>query len=78
MDYKPHIAKVAYFVIDSKEEFDEIVDFVTDQTTEYSYRELCDGEGLYLEFEPNVLDNADVPYIGNVFDLDVNVVQIWF
>jgi len=72
--YRPYIAKVAYWTVE-KEDFDEIHSFINKQTSEYTYRE-CD-EAVYLEFEPQVLDNKNVPNIGNIEKLEVDIIQIW-
>ena len=75
MKYKPYIAKVAYWVVE-REDFAEIGSFINEQTSEYTYRECDEGE-VYLEFEPQVLDNKNVPNIGNVEKLGVDIIQIW-
>ena len=73
---RPYVAKVAYFVA-SQNKFKEILEAIEEQTNEYSYRELCEGEGYYVEFEPQVLDNPNIPYLGNVLDLGADIVQVW-
>lgn len=74
--YKPYIAKVAFFTVEP-DDLDDIVKAVDEQTTSYSYRELHNGEGVYLEFEPSELKNAKLPHIGDVGKLNVNIVQVW-
>ena len=72
---KPYIAKVAYYVL-PQEDFDKITKVVDEQTTAYSYRELCNGEGVYLEFETAEVEKP-LPVIGDVKNLGVDIVQIW-
>jgi len=72
--YKPYIARVAYFVV-GREHFDEIVDVISEHTNEYSYRELCNGEGYYVEVEPQVIEGVKLPYIE--VDDEVDIIQIW-
>ena len=72
---KPYIAKVAFYVV-PEEDFDQIVKAVDEQTTSYSYRELCNGEGVYLEFEVAEIEKP-LPVIGNVKELGVDIVQAW-
>ena len=74
--YEPYCPRVAFFVV-NPDDFDEILEAIDTQTTTYSYRELCQGEGYYLEFEPNVLECTILPALGDVSKLNVDIVQVW-
>ncbi len=74
--YRPYIAKGAFFTVE-EEDFDKIVQFVDEQTTSYSLRDLCWGEGQYIEFEVSELENTKLPAIGDVGSLGVDFVQVW-
>ena len=74
---KPYITKVAYYVVETFEAFNEISEFLEENAETFSYRELCNGEGSYLEVEKAALENKNIPVIGDVTDLDVNIIQIW-
>ena len=75
-DYRPYIVKVAYFVIEV-DDFSEVEEFISDQTNDYSYREICETGEYYLEFEVSSLKDTNVPHIGDVKELGVTIVQIW-
>lgn len=71
----PYIVRVAYYVVDP-EDFKRIIDAVDEEITEYSYRELHNGEGYYLEFESNLIEK-DIPVIGSPKKVAADIIQVW-
>jgi len=73
---KPFIAKVAYYVL-PEEEFDEVLEVVEEHVNgRVSVRELDNGD-VYFEFEVQSLDKKELPVIGDIGKLGVDIIHIW-
>ena len=77
LKYTPYVVKVAYFAVDKEDDFDKVTEFLQDNSISYSYRELCNGEGVYVEFEKAELDEFDILGLGDISELDAVIIQVW-
>ena len=73
---RPYIFKCAVFVVD-QEELEEIAEFLDIQKVPFGRKELCDSADEYIEFDVPDLEDFNVPVIGNVKELGVDIVQVW-
>jgi len=79
--YKPFITKVAYFVID-EDDYENLKEFLEDNTEYSSYTERETDSGPYVEFELLDLECDDDKTINGIGysskELgDVEIVQAW-
>jgi hypothetical protein len=74
-DYKPYIAKTAYYILQSRE-FDRFVDLLYESGVEHNYRELCEG-GAYVEIDVNDLSKEQCEAIGFDIDEDIDLIIVW-
>lgn len=73
---RPYIFKGAVFVVD-QEELEEISEFLDIQKVPFGRREICDSPDEYIEFDVPDLEEFNVPVIGNVKELGVDIIQVW-
>jgi len=73
---KPYIAKVAYYLL-PENDFYEVLDAINENTEEnINVRELDNGD-MYYEFEPKYLNTKELPVIGDVKKLNVDIIHVW-